>query len=376
MAEKKYNSAIIGCGSMGVGNIDEKTIPFTYSFAGAVLGNPRAQLVALVDSDSEKATKYGERFGVPCFSDWKLMLDKINPDIVCCAAGPKVNSDVIKDGVERGLKGIYCEKPLSLSLAGLDELSELEKRTNTKIQVNYLRNYDIFHNSVLDFVRQGGIGNLQLVRILYNGGVNAVFPHATALLGKLFNRAIEVSGVYSPIKNITTEHDPNIDGSILFRFEPQNRNVTAQLAATGRGKTENNTYYFEIELTGSEKRLSILHNGWTLRSEEIRDSHVFGGSARIRWPYETSYIPPLIRNDVPREFMIYGLSSLIDAIENNTPTLCNINLSRNAEEISHALAISAENQGKIIKLPLEGDYRNHRFEESLAGVDLLRRQNE
>jgi predicted dehydrogenase len=364
----KYRCAVIGCGPMGVANMLED-LPFTYSFAGAVrhTGN---ELVAVADIDKAVAENWGNMLHVPAYLNFPEMLDKEKPDIVCCAAGPLVNYAAIKEAVKRKIKGVYCEKPLVLSLKEADELAKIEKKSKTKMQVNYLRNYDTCHNAVIDYIKNDGIGNLQAVRTTYNGGVMSVFPHTTALLSKLFDRAISVSGVYSPIQNISTRTDPNIDGVIRYHFSPQNRDVTAQILATGRGKDEDNTYIYELEFTGSKSRISIKENGWRVEYEQMLPSRVFKGYETH--PYRVDRVPIELKADAPREFMLEGLQKLIYAIETGTSTECSLSRSRNAEEISHALAISAAKGGKTVYLPLKN--RNHSFESAKAGINVLREQ--
>jgi len=367
---EKYKCAVIGCGRMGVTNIDDKTLPFTYSFAGAILKNPKAELVALVDTDEQKVRSLGARFNVLSYTDFRDMFDDIEPDIVCCAAGPDVNAKVIREAAASNVKGVYCEKPLVLSLKEADELAELEKKSGTKMQVNYLRNYDVCHRAIIDYIRQGKIGNLQTVRTTYCGGVMSVFPHTTALLSKLFDKPVSVSGVMSPIANISTRTDPNVDGVIRYHFAPQNRDVNVQILATGRGKDENNTYIYELEFTGSKARISIKENGWRVEYDEMLPSRVFKGYETH--PFRVDRIPPELMTDVPREFMIEGLQSLITAIETGKNTECSLAQARDAEEIAHALAISAVQEGKTINLPLED--RAHAFANAIAGIDLLKRQ--
>lgn len=371
-----YKVAIIGCGPLGVTNFFDQSLPFTYSFVGATIktGN---QLAALVDVNAEalhsaKKTLEKNSSVVPAFTDWRTMFDQINPDIICVAAGPKVNVEVIPEAIGRKVKGIYCEKPLALSLEANDRLAELEKQNQaTKIQVNYARNYETFHKATLDFVKNGGIGNLQTIRTTYNGGVLAVFPHTTALLQKLFDGVKSVSGIYSPITNISTADDPNIDGTIKYYFAPQDRDVNVQVLATGRGKEENNTYIYELEFTGSKGRITILENGFRVRYEEMRLSRIFASSGQTH-PYETTHLPLELKADHPREFMIDGMYSLINAIETGKDTDCNLRCALAAEEVAHALALSAAQQGQIVHLPLED--RAHAFANARAGVNVLREQ--
>ncbi len=388
MVERNYKVAVIGCGAMGASNFLELRIPFAYSAVGATLKHPRAELVSLVDTDQEKLSAYSQRLKVPGYPDFREMIDRVNPDILWCAAGPVVNEAVIYEGAAAGgVRGIFVEKPLALSVRSLDRLAELELGTTTKIQVNYLRNYDAFHDDILRFVKEGGLGKLQIVRFLYNGGVKAVFPHATAfLMNGLFDKAVSVSGVHSPIENISTKHDPNIDGTIRFGFDCLDkrfyideqgvytpRNVTASFNATGRGKDENNIYLYEIEFTGSEGRLTILHNGWDVRYEKMAPTELFNVGSRM--PYDIHSMPVQLRSHMPmREPLVDGLTHLIESIEEDKPTRCNLRFTRDVEEISHALALSAEHNGQTYKLPLEGEDRNHAFKEALAGTDLQKKQ--
>lgn len=372
---EKYRVAVVGCGSMGVLNMFEP-FPFTYSFAGATIKSHN-DLVALVDTNEAAAKSASEKLKdlghvVDCFTDFRAMLDAKKPDIVCCAAGPDVNAEIVREAAVRQLKGVYCEKPLALSLAEADEMAEIEQQSKTKFQVNYLRNYESFHRATMKFIRKGGIGNLQAVRTTYNGGIMAVFPHTTALLSKLFDkRAESVHGVFSPIENISSKYDPNIDGSILYHFAPQNRDVSVQLTPTGRGQHENNMYIYELEFIGSKARISIIENGFRVRYEEMRPSRILP-STGITHPYETEYVPLALKNESPRKFMIEGIQSLINSIKQGTQTECSFACARDAEEIAHALAISAEQNGKIIELPLKD--RKHAFKEARAGIAVLKQQ--
>jgi len=382
---KKYNVAVIGCGKAGVGNLFDKSLPFTYSFVGAVLKNPATQLVALVDIDKKKcintiARLVKERYVVKGLRGYESLASAIisskkegQPiDIVCCAVGPGMNVEVIAQAKEFGIKGIYCEKPLALSLPVADELVRREKLNGVKIQVNYLRNFESFHVSILNFIRKGGIGDVLIARVLYKGGVLAVAPHNIALLNLLFGRPVAVSGIFSPLLNTRELADPNIDGVITYRFG--NRLVNASIMATGRGDLKNNTYIFELEFTGTKGRIAILENGIRLRYEAMEPSKVFGKSEYM--PYATERIPMALKaspTDGKIEYMLDGLQDLIDAIENDRPTQCSAKVARDAEEVAHALAIAAE-RGETLKLPLESPDNKHGFRNSRSGIDLLRKE--
>src|SRR3989344_4936373 len=334
---KTYNVAIVGCGSMGVENMFED-FPFTYSFAEAALRNPKTRFAVIIDADKYKLEAVNMRIrterGISDFHTYTSLESAVKGegtdgrmiDIVCCAAG---------------------------------------------LQINYLRNHDQHHRAVIDYIRNGGIGDLLTVRTLYKGGVLAVFPHTSALLSLLFDKAISVSGVYSPLLNTRCLEDPNIDGVVRYCFAPQNREINVSATATGRGEIENNTYLYEFEFTGTKGRISILENGLGTRYEVMEPSRVFG-SLGLLMPYESRRIPLELKTDSPREFMVDGLENLICAIENNGETACSARRARDAEEIAHALAISAAQNGMCVELPLKD--RDHAFANAQAGVNLLKKE--
>lgn len=377
-----YNVAIVGCGVMGIELIFDKTLPFLYTFAGAVFKNPKTKLVALIDTDKQKLVDIVKRLkqeGYPsdfnCYSSLaEAILDGrkngTQIDIVCCAAGPKINEEVIREAKQYGIRGIYCEKPLTLSLENADQLACIEATSSTKVQVNYLRNFDTFHLAALEYIRNGGIGELLTVRVLYKGGVIAVAPHAFALLHLLFGKPKEVSGYYSPLINTRCPDDPNVDGVARYFFSPQEREVNVSVTATGRGNIENNTYLFEFEFTGTKARISILENGFRARYEKMELSRGFESIGEMM-PYCTERVPFELRDNAPREFFLEGLDRLIRAIENDTPTNCSIAIARDAEEVAHAFAISARER-KPITLPISE--RTHAFKNMVAGVKHLRNE--
>ncbi len=374
-----HNVAVVGCGSMGVGGPYDSTFPFTYNHAAAVLKNPDARLVALVDTDSvklEAAAKklrgggYQTNFTLhqTLESATSLYTHAQRIDVVCCAAGPEANAEVITKAQDLGIRGVYCDKPMTLSLPEADRLAALETSSGLKVQVNYLRNFDPCHRAVIEYIRNGGIGNLLFVRILYKGGVLGVAPHALALLQLLFEKALMVSGIRSPLINGRAPDDLNVDGAIRYYYAPEQREVNVSLTATGRGEIDNDTYLFEFEFTGTKARVSILESGWRIRYEPMERSRIFGALGEMM-PYDSACVPLALKADAPREFMIDGLKQLLNAVDHDTPTSAGAALARDAEEVAHALALSAIQEGRTMHLPLTD--RSHVFKHARAGTDLL-----
>ena len=62
-------------------------------------------------------------------------------------------------------KAIFCEKPISLDLAQVDEALAIVREAGVPIQVGFNRRFDAAHKSVRDAVASGEVGDVHLVRI-------------------------------------------------------------------------------------------------------------------------------------------------------------------------------------------------------------------
>ena len=390
-----YKAVIIGCGPMGCANMD-LNFPFKYSYAEAILGTPGVTLEGVVDTAPLVADNWSKRLNVKRYPTFNEAFDD-KPDIVCIAGGTTANAEIIPYAIRSNVKAVWCEKPISLSLEYIKRLLSLEEircmpthrkeeEPSTKIQVNYLRNLCSTHDKIATFIRNGGLGRLQTVRVNYCGGILANATHATAYLQKIFEVPIEATGVFAAISNIDkegrpTKDDPNISGIIKYRTlnssSGEQGEVDVFFTPSGRGKANNNLYLFEIEFLGDKGRLTLLHNTFDLRYEIVQDSHIFGASVGTRHPYETTEIPKELGTNgstkVHFEPMLDGMQTLIEAIENNTPTRANVGIAYHAQLAAHMLALSAERHGKRVTLT-ESDLQIHVFAGTHAGISVLRKQ--
>src|SRR5262245_20400342 len=125
---------------------------------------PGLSLAALFDTDTAAAQAVGSAFGAPVASSAEELI--ASPDVdavaVCSSAGTHV--DLIVATAAAG-KPIFCEKPLSLSLAEVDRALAAVEKAGVLLQVGFNRRFDPGHKSVRDAVAAGDIGDLHLVRI-------------------------------------------------------------------------------------------------------------------------------------------------------------------------------------------------------------------
>ncbi|MFI8255281.1 Gfo/Idh/MocA family protein [Streptomyces filamentosus] len=86
----------------------------------------RAEIVAVVDADALRAEEFAAEHGVPAVhTDLHAMLREQRPDLVHLCTPPFLHADQAVACLEAGA-WVWCEKPVALSLAGLDRIRAAE----------------------------------------------------------------------------------------------------------------------------------------------------------------------------------------------------------------------------------------------------------
>lgn len=97
--------AVVGCGVAGG------------LLANGVAGIANGELVGICDLQPEAMhrlrAKCGVADSVPGFTDAQAMLRKVRPDVLCVATLPPTHRILVEMGLDAGLRGIFCEKPIS-----------------------------------------------------------------------------------------------------------------------------------------------------------------------------------------------------------------------------------------------------------------------
>jgi predicted dehydrogenase len=101
-----------------------------------------------------------ERGTVKEYTDHREMLEKENLDVVSVATPDHLHVNPICDASDSGIKGIFCEKPLCISLEDGDRILETIERNGTKMSVDHTRSWIPIYQAVLKEIQDGRIGGL------------------------------------------------------------------------------------------------------------------------------------------------------------------------------------------------------------------------
>lgn len=111
MSDIKHRIAIIGCGRMG------------QIYAEAYTTYPDTEVSAIVESNPERRTVVGERFGVTAlYADVEEMLEEQVPDIAAVVTPVKYMKEAVIACAQAGVKGVSVDKPIAAVLADADAM--------------------------------------------------------------------------------------------------------------------------------------------------------------------------------------------------------------------------------------------------------------
>jgi len=139
---------------------------FGHDLDGLWLGVSETEIVAVSDPDATSLAGRLRNLGVvKGFSDYREMLEKIQPEIV--SIGPRNithHHKMAMAAAKSGAKGIYMEKPFCRTLAEADEIISACGKHNVRLALAHRNRYHPVLPTVATLVNEGRIGRLLEVR--------------------------------------------------------------------------------------------------------------------------------------------------------------------------------------------------------------------
>ena len=152
--EKRLGIGIIGAGRIGA--VHARTLK------GRL---PEADLRVIADSRPEAARLLAGELGVgKTAEDHREVLADPAIDAVLICSSTDTHAQMVIDAARSG-KHVFCEKPLDLGLARIDEILAAVKKAGVKLQVGFNRRFDPDFKEIRDRVKAGAIGVPQVLRI-------------------------------------------------------------------------------------------------------------------------------------------------------------------------------------------------------------------
>ncbi|HKI01242.1 MAG TPA: NAD-dependent epimerase/dehydratase family protein [Thermoanaerobaculia bacterium] len=154
-AGRKLRAALVGAG-------------YVASFHRDILAEmPDVELVAVCDSDPERARAAARRWSVPHAVASAGELAALGVDVAHVLVPPDLHVPVARSLLEAGI-GVLIEKPLALSSAEGRELQSLADRRGLPLGVNHNNLYHPAFVRLLEHVRAGRVGRVEHVQVCFS----------------------------------------------------------------------------------------------------------------------------------------------------------------------------------------------------------------
>ena len=88
------------------------------------------------------------------------MLERENLDLVSVCTTTRIRSQIVKDCARAGVKAIWAEKPIALTLAEADSMVEVCRQHGTALAINCVRRWNTFFSEARALIDKGALGQI------------------------------------------------------------------------------------------------------------------------------------------------------------------------------------------------------------------------
>jgi predicted dehydrogenase len=334
---------VVGCGRIGsTGDDRAREWPtadlwLPYSHCSAIAATPNALLAAVCDRDPPAAAEAARRHGATaCYERLDAMLAAESLDVLAIATRTHERGAIIRQALESGVRGLYCEKPLSNSLEEADELAQLIERRGVAFLYGTKRRFMPAFLAARARIRAGEIGAVTTITVRFGfGSLLWSLPHAVDA-AMLFADDARVERVQADlaidradVRGSRIDADPVLR-SATIRFEG---GVHAVLLA-GEGS--------DVQVIGRDGLATIDADGYRVRWRKRRAGGDFG------WLLEESTDPAPAASSGTQE----SIASLVRFVREGIVPDYDIRKALCNQEILFAMMESELSDGRAIGFPV------------------------
>ncbi len=171
-----YRAAIIGLGFIGGGDqvsgdaLGQLVSDLDGTHAEALGRSPRVALVAGSSRDTGRRDRFHSRTGARVYADWRAMLEAEKPELVSVATYAPQHAEMVIECARRGVRALFCEKPIATSPAEADAMLEACRAAGSLLAINHSRRYNPNYRRLRDLVAAGGLGDLTSAALRWGSG--------------------------------------------------------------------------------------------------------------------------------------------------------------------------------------------------------------
>jgi predicted dehydrogenase len=260
---------VVGCGNIA-GGFDQGRSPenLPYTHVGAYVRDGRFKITVCVEPDDKRRYEFMAAWGVPAgFRTIDDVLDSgCQFDVISICSPTTCHAHDLEIALCLNPKLIFCEKPVTTSLAETERLVDECRKNNILLAVNYSRRFDPDIAKLKAEMQEGKRGQLRSVVGLYNKGILNNGSHMLDLLNLLVG-PMEIVKVGKPVYDFFPK-DPTVPVWLEGPSELPVHLVCGHAADYA---------VFELQLIFSLGVLTMEEGGMYWRERDALDSNTFKG---------------------------------------------------------------------------------------------------
>jgi predicted dehydrogenase len=316
---------VIGCGKFVPGM---EGWAIGHSHAQGYLDSHEEVELYGVDVSAENLAAFGERFQVPqerLFTSTAALYEAITPDCVSICTWPALHHPMAIEAMERGVKGIICEKPLTMDVGQLRDLEKRARDLGIVFSVGHQRRMEPWFRKFKEIAASGKLGSRLVARGHVGNGWDILSwtTHWFDMANFIFD---------APASWVLAGMD--IGDNRRYQHAVENASIVYADYEGGRSA---------IFLTGPGESSAFWLEGEN-GVARIVDDHIevatFSGAERLELDFGTPSGFALVTGEVLR------------ALDGGPEPVCSIRFCATATEMAYAAQESART-GRRVSLPLE-----------------------
>ena len=136
--------------------------------AASVIGHPRATLRWVCDIDQDAAQRVAGHAGARATTVPADVWADAEVDAVIIASSTDTHADLLGQAVRAG-RAVYCEKPIDLDIGRVHTVAAQVHDSGVPVFMGFSRRYDANHAALRAAVRDGDVGDIELMHLLTRG---------------------------------------------------------------------------------------------------------------------------------------------------------------------------------------------------------------
>ncbi len=343
--------AIVGCGKFVEGK-EGWAIGHAHAKGYLDCGHPVKLLGVDLSPDNLKA--FGDAFGLPgdqLFASTEALYAACTPDCVSICTWPALHYPMVVEALDRGVKGIACEKPFTLDVGEQRDLEQRVKEKGAVLVVAHQRRLEAGFRMLKQVALSGALGDQLFARGYVGDGWDILSwtTHWFDMANFLFDGSPEWLLAGMDIGTARRYGHAVEDASVVYAQYSGGRSASFLTGPNTLGG-------FSFEVQGS-RGLARVGDG-------VIESVTFDGQV-ARTPFDRS----------TRGGFAALLKELLDALAGGPEPMCSIGRSAVATEMAYAAQESART-GRRVALPFDRFYAplevaRHPVRSGLCGKRLL-----